>query len=875
MKLIRLLVAVLALSLAFGAGAASADAAKKKPNAAKHAKQNKRIAKQAKRICKKKKARAKRKCVRKQKKRLRAKAKRQAKRKAKRERAKRLRERKRALNNPRVTIRTTEYGIPRIIADDWRGLGFGYGFALARENICSMADIYTTVRGERSRYFGPDGTWQLTGNGIEYTNLESDFAHKRVIAEKAIPEIMGMKPPNGPKPQVKQVIDGYVKGYNRYLKNVGVDKLPDASCRGAEWVKPITKLDAYLRFYELGTMAGLGAAVDGTANAAPPFTPAAAKAADAAAPTAADFRAMNERNPDIGSNAVGLGSDATSTGKGLLYGNPHFPWSGSERFFQSQLTIPGKINVSGGSLLGTPVVLIGHTQNLAWSHTVSTARRFNFVQEQLVPGNPTAYMVDGKAKPMTATKVTVAVKQPDGSVANETRTLYSTEHGPIATSIQKTPLFAWSNSNAYALNDPNSKSLRFINHFFDTNRAQSVRSLEKILKETIGVPWVNTIAADSNGEALYADVGTVPNLTDARVAECNVPGIGDIAWQNSKVAVLDGSTSSCDMQQAPGAPASGILGPDQMPLQIRRDYTSNMNDSYWLSNPADRLEGYPSIIGNEKSARSLRTRNGLNQIEQRLAGTDGQEGNKYTPTQLLGFINNNRHYGGELFIPTLVTYCQANPTINGVDVSAACNVLANWDRTENLDSKGAYLARRVIGRIQGAGSIYTTPFDLSDPVHTPSGLNTANTGVPKALADSVTEMNGLGIPLDATWRDYQFVTKAGEKIPIPGGPGGQGVFNVITAQRNASTGEYDSVVHGSSFIIMASMTGEKCPDVKTILTYSQAATNEASPHYKDQTKLFSNGQWVQDRFCAAEQKQSPGVTVRKLNGGAKAVNRGW
>ena len=41
-----------------------------------------------------------------------------------------------ALNNPSVTIRTTEGGIPRILADNYRGLGYGYGYALAKENIC-------------------------------------------------------------------------------------------------------------------------------------------------------------------------------------------------------------------------------------------------------------------------------------------------------------------------------------------------------------------------------------------------------------------------------------------------------------------------------------------------------------------------------------------------------------------------------------------------------------------------------------------------------------------------------------------------------------------------------------------------------------------
>lgn len=843
LKSLRLLVAAIAIAMAFGATVGQATA---KPS----------IASQAKKLCKKKRGKAKKACIRKQTKRLKAKAE---------------RERQKELNRPGVTIRTTEGGIPRIVADSYRGLGYGYGWALASENICSMADIYTTVRGERSKYFGPDGSWMLTGNGIEYTNLESDFAHKRIIATKEIPKILKMKPPNGPKPEVKDVIDGYVKGYNAWLDK-NKSKIQDVTCKGKPWVNKINTLDVYLRFYELATMAGAGAAVDGIANAEPPVLMAGsdAPATDENPVTPAEAKALNQPAA-IGSNAVSLGSQSTTTGKGMLYGNPHFPWQGSERFFQSQLTIPGKINVSGGSLLGSPVIQIGHTRNVAWSHTVSTARRFNFFREELVPGNPTQYKVDGQIKNMTATPVTVQVKQLDGSIQNETRTLYSTIHGPIANSIQKQPLFGWGTQYAYSLFDANAGSLRVVNQFFDFNRAESVADLKKALFTDQGVPWVNTIAADSKGNAMYADISVVPNLTDARVAQCNTPGLGALTWGNAKVAVLDGSTSSCDMQKAPGAVVKGVLPPASMPLQIRKDYGSNMNDSYWLSNPAAPLTGFPSIIGNEGTARSLRTRNGLNQIEERLAGNG-----KFSPATLREFIDNDRHYGAELLIPPLVTYCQAHPTINAVDVSQACTILANWDLTDGLDSPGAYLGRQVISGLLGVpGGPWTTPFDVNDPVHTPSGLDTSKPEVPKALSDAVTYMAGMGIPLDAKWRDYQYVTKAGEKIPIPGGPGGPGVFNVISAVRNSATGEYDTVRHGSSFIIMASMTGAKCPDVKTILTYSQAVTNELSPHYADQTKLFSQHKWLTDRFCASQQKQSPGLKTTSLNGGAKAVKKGW
>lgn len=788
------------------------------------------------------------------------------------------RQRQQALNNPAVTIRTTEYGYPRIVADDWRGLGYGYGYSLAKQNICSMAEIYTTVRGERSKFFGPDGTWQLSGNGINYTNLQSDFAHKRVIAENTIDKILKMAPPNGPKPEAKQAVDGYVKGYNRYLKEVGVDNLSDVTCKGKPWVRPITAQDVYLRFFELGTMAGLGVAVDGTADAAPPVSGASADSqAGVSSITPEDVAAFKAHDPQIGSNAVGLGSETTSTGKGMLYGNPHFPWQGSERFFEAQITIPGKINASGGSLLGVPVVLIGHTQNLAWSHTVSTARRFSMYQEKLVPGKPTTYYLDGKEVRMDLTKVTVEVKQPDGSIKNETRTLYSTVHGPVATILQKQPLFGWSDTTAYTMFDANANGLRFINHFFDTNQAESVDDLVKVLKTDLGVPWVNTIAADSTGKALYADVGSMPNIDDARAAECNT-GFAGVSWPSMQLAVFRGWESSCNMQKAPDTPAVGLLPPSKMPVQIRNDYTSNMNDSYWLSNPNAPFAAFPHIIGDIDTARSLRTRNGLTQIENRLNGTDGNPGNKYTPELLRGFINNNRHYGGVVYMPPLVTWCQSlgEPAmVNGVDVAPGCNALANWDKTDNLDSKGAYLARRVIARIDAVPGRFTTPFNVSDPVHTPNGLNTTLPAVQKALSDAVTELNGRGFPMDATLRDHQFVTRAGKQIPIPGGPGGPGMFNVISAPFNGATGNYDNVVHGSSFIIMADMDGGKCPDVKNILTYSQAATDVSSPHYTDQTELFSNGGWVTDRFCVAQQKQDPQLQVRNLNGGAEAVKKGW
>ena len=54
-------------------------------------------------------------------------------------------------------VRTT-YGIPHITARDWRGAGYGVGYAYAQDNLCMIAEEFATVAGERSLHFGPKGT---------------------------------------------------------------------------------------------------------------------------------------------------------------------------------------------------------------------------------------------------------------------------------------------------------------------------------------------------------------------------------------------------------------------------------------------------------------------------------------------------------------------------------------------------------------------------------------------------------------------------------------------------------------------------------------------------------------------------------------------
>jgi acyl-homoserine-lactone acylase len=777
-----------------------------------------------------------------------------------------------------VTIRRTAHGIPHVIAGDWGSLAYGYAYALTRDNICPLADTFLTVDAERSKFLGPDGNYDESGaNGTRPNNLNSDLFYRKVIQQGTVERLLSEPPPNGVPPEARHAMQGFAAGYDQALADMGgADGVKDPACKGQPWVRPIGAIEVWRRVYQLLVIASTGVVIDGIATAAPPgpgAVPGASLAHQAAAVHQAGDGRFDHLLGGLGSNAVALGKAATPDGHGLLLGNPHFPWHGPQRFYEAQLTIPGQLDVAGASLLGVPLINIGFTRGLAWSHTVSTARRFVPYELKLVPGQPTSYVVDGQIHQMKATTVTVQAKQPDGSIKPMTRTLYDSEYGPMFTSILGLPVFPWTGASAYAMFDGNGENFgRLINHFVAVNRAQSVPELDAIERRYQGIPWVNTIATDTQGRAYYADIGSIPNVPSDKYSRCEV-ALGVALDQAARVPVLDGSNSSCAPGSAPGAAAPGILPPALEPSLTRDDYVTNSNDSYWLSNPSHPLEGFSRIIGDERTARSPRTRLGLRIVQQRLDGSDGSAGSGFTPTQLMDAVFNDRQYLGELWRDQLVSLCRSHPVLTGangpVNVSAACDVLARWDLHDNIDSRGALLFRRFATRALAAqGGPFATPFSASDPVNTPRDLNTNNPQVQQALADAVTDMQGAGLALDAPLGQAQYDIRNGERIPIHGGPGTVGVFNAINVTWNPSTA-YAGVPHGSSYVQVVHLTGAECPDAHTILTYS-LSVDPTSPWYSDQTRMFSRKQWVRFRFCAADIAADPQLEITNLGGGYQA-----
>ncbi len=735
----------------------------------------------------------------------------------------------------KADIVRTRYGVPHVTAGDWAGLGYGSAIAFAEDNVCLLADQIVTISGERARYFGATGA--TTVSFAEVNNVEADLYFKATLDGPAL-----AKAATKASPAYREMVRGYVAGYNAYLRRTGIDHLPIA-CRGAPWVRPITREDLLKIMEEKMTQAGGGAWLTSITNAAPPAANAPATPAKVGALSPAQADVLDPfKDVGLGSNGWAFGGDVTG-GPGVLLGNPHFPWLTTNRFYQIHLTLPGKVDVMGATLSGIPGVSIGFNHDVAWTHTVSTDRHFNLFQLNLDPNDPTAYVVDGRRYAMDRRVITVARK--DG--ASVTRTLYSSIYGPIIAR----PLagLGWTRDHAYALKDANRLNVRAGDTWLSIAQAKSVGEIRAAISATSGIPWVNTIAADRHGDALYADITATPDLTAERIKACAPGGPMIPLLAVRRLYVLDGSKAACDWTVEPASVVPGLMPASAMPSTIRRDFVANSNDSYWLANDAAPLTGYSPIIGLTNEVQSLRTRMGLITIHEQLAARTPGAGPAITPAAVEAMLFGDRVYAAEMSVDDVLAVCADHPQAavavgaKPVDLTRACAILKTWDRRMGTESVGAAIFVEFWRLISRDDHAFAKPFDAADPVHTPYGLKRDEGGakaIAQALAGAVTLLGQRNVPLDAPWGKVQVAVRGDVHIPLHGGPGNEdGVMNAQQSKWVDGVGYVP--FHGSSYIQVVTFDAAG-PVAQAVLSYSQS-TDPASPHYADQTWLYSRKQW--------------------------------
>lgn len=781
-----------------------------------------------------------------------------------------------------ATVTRTALGIPHIKADNFDGLGYGYGYAFAEDNLCVLQEDLVTIRGLRSKHFGREGTYQIIPNGVTAPNTNSDFFWKFMATDAAIAPTRA-----NAAPEITQITEGFVAGYNRYIRELKSGQHPGrhAACRAADWLFEITPDDMYRRYYRLALIASSSALLNQIATAQP-LIPVPSVAASSATskrrlvrtePSAAQklaalkadpgpFRAFTEHlGKRFGSNAYAFGKDATQDGSNMLLGNPHFPWVGPERLYMSHLTVPGKMDIMGASLYGAPAVLIGFNDHVAWSHTVTTARHFTLYELTLNPANPFQYLYGTEFRDIEQVPITIEVKESDGSITQETRTLYRSHYGPMLVITagaggMQLPVLGWTPLKAYTLRDANAENDRLLNQFAKWDQAKSIDEFISLHKSVLGVPWVNTIATGPGGKAYYGDVSVVPNVSDAKVQTCQAIPIHTVVGQLVPgLPVLDGSRPACEWDTDADAPAPGIFGPANHPTLLRDDWVTNNNDSYWITNPAEPLTGFARIIGDTGTPRSYRTQQAITQVQRRLDGSDGLDATPGFTLPLLQEIALSAHvktaeYGLQNVLNDIC------PGSSG-DAATACAALAQWDGRADLNSIGAHVWREFLRALTAGadkgGNFWRIPFSAADPVNTPRDLNTTLPTVRQAFTTAVAAIKASGLAFDARLGELQqsccALRGAQPRIPMFGGEFFEGAFTIsstLLSPEGGLTPQGYGTFYANSYIQAVTWNANGV-HAEGFITYSQS-TDPASAYFADFTREYSARRWKRFPFTPAQ-----------------------
>ncbi len=740
-------------------------------------------------------------------------------------------------------IRWTTHAVAHIRGAGWGDVGFGQGYACARDHLPTLADQIVKVRSERARFHGA---------GPGGTHVASDLGYRALGVVARAPQLRAAQPDH-----IRDLVTGYAAGYNAYLAEaLDTDALPPW-CADAAWIRPIDELDLWTYYVDIGLLASGRnlAEIIGRAEAPGPDGP-------------ADPSPVSALGGGAGaSNGWAFGSDATASGHGLVVANPHFPWGGEARFWECHVTVPGELDVYGVALIGAPGVQMGFNADVAWAHTFSRGHRFTLARLDLVPNAPTTYRYGDEHREMTSHDETIEVLGDDGTVTPLTRTLWRTHHGPMV----NLPLLGWGLEQAFTYRDANLDNDHVMAQFLGMCQAKGMDEFQAVFAKVQGMPWVNTLAADRTGRAWFIDASATPNLSPEAIERFHDRLQNDLVAAllfDSRVALLDGSDPGDEWQDDPEARSPGLLPHDRLPQFERRDYVLNANDSHWLNHAANRLEGFSPLHGLERTARTLRTRQNL-LTAGRLAATGD-----LTIGGVITALLSNESLSAELLCDDVIARARdaGTATAEGVEVDlvAAADVLAGWDRRCDLDSVGASLWREFMAgfdakQMQAAGPLFAVDFDPAEPVATPRGLTLpdelAGDTIVASLATAVRLLDQAGVPIDAPLGDVQWAQRGEHRVPVHGGYEGDGVLNILapfgalnslslepeperlppvaperTMTSGIASGGYRTT-YGTSFLMAVELTDDG-PKGTGLLAYGQSG-DARSPHHVDGTEAYA------------------------------------
>ncbi|HKT13368.1 MAG TPA: penicillin acylase family protein [Terriglobia bacterium] len=215
----------------------------------------------------------------------------------------------------------------------------------------------------------------------------------------------------------------------------------------------------------------------------------------------------------VGSNNWVVSGAHTRSGKPLLANDPHLPYGVPSVWYMVHLEAPG-LDVSGVSLPGLPMVIIGHNRHIAWGVTNTGPDVQDLYEETFNPLDPREYFYDGKwvRAIERLEKIKVRGRVDKGVLVRSTR------YGPVLPSTDtdnRTFSLAWTALLPHALQFP----------FLKIDEARNWKEFSDALSGFVG-PMQNFVYADVKGNIGFYAAGWIP-IRKRSDGDVPAPGSGD------------------------------------------------------------------------------------------------------------------------------------------------------------------------------------------------------------------------------------------------------------------------------------------------------------------------------------------------------------
>lgn len=220
-----------------------------------------------------------------------------------------------------------------------------------------------------------------------------------------------------------------------------------------------------------------------------------------------------------GSNSWTISGHKTTTGMPLLANDPHLTLSSPPIWYENHLKCPG-FHVTGVSIPGSPLALIGHNEHISWGVTIGYTDNEDLFIEKFKDGSDRWYEHKGEWKAAVILEESIFVK---GKKEPHKAKVIVTQHGPVISEVVGLP------NKKMTLQSYAMMPGRVFKGWYQLNVAKNWQDFVHAMS-FLSSPPMNIVYADTKGNIGYWLVGTVPVRAkgDGRVP---VPGwTGEYEW---------------------------------------------------------------------------------------------------------------------------------------------------------------------------------------------------------------------------------------------------------------------------------------------------------------------------------------------------------